>query len=391
MDIIIVGAGMVGLALAKALEQQRFSVTVIDAKLPELTWDESQPALRVSAISAASQRLLESLGVWSVIAASKACHAYQKMEVWDENSSAQIDFSASSIGASQLGYMVDNRFIIKALWQSLCSSTQVKILAPEKITHYEFDGEKWQVQLASGKKVSAKLLVGADGAHSAVRQHLGISLTQTFSGHSALVCTVKTEKSHRDTAYQRFLTTGPLAFLPLSDPHQCSIVWSNNAEQANHLAAVEAELFDAYVTEAIEQRLGKVVVLGERVVFPLNRQHAEQYAKSQAVLIGDAAHTIHPLAGQGVNVGFADVAALSQALQDAQQRDRPFYTPAVLQRYQYDRYAANTAILLAMEGFGCLFSNQQPVKVKLRTFGVNLVNRLDMLKSWCMENAMGVV
>ncbi len=389
MDIIIVGSGMVGLALAKALEQQGFSIAIIDTKRPELEWDEQQPVLRVSAISTASQRLLQSLGVWSAITASKGCHAYQKMQVWDQNSAAHIDFSASSIGAAQLGHIVDNRVIIKTLWQSLTSSARVKLLASEKITHYIFDGLQWQLQLASGQSISARLLIGADGAHSAVRQQLGIGLTQTFSGHSALVCTVKTEKPHRDIAYQRFLTTGPLAFLPLCDPHHCSIVWSNNTEQANHLAALDPAVFNQYIAEALEHRLGKVALMGERVTFLLNRQHAEHYVKSQAVLIGDAAHSIHPLAGQGVNLGFADVAALVDALSDVKRRERPFYTPGVLNRYEYQRYGVNSSTLLAMEGFESLFSNQHAIKTMLRSMGMNAVDRWSCLKSWGVLQAMG--
>ena len=390
MDVIIVGAGMVGLALAKALAQQQFHVAVIDAKAPELMWDQTVPALRVSAINTASQQLLVQLGVWTSIALEVGCHAYQAMQVWDQNSSAEIAFNAKTLGATQLGHIVDNRVVIKALWQSLIHESGVQLFAPESIQSYEFNGQHWQVHLTSGQTLKARLLVGADGAQSMVRKRLGIGLSHTFCGQAALVCTVQTEKSHQDTAYQRFLTTGPLAFLPLKNPHQCSIVWSNTTAQAQHLASVSDAVVNAYMSEGLQQKLGAVQVLGERAVFPLNRQQAEQYVKSQAVLVGDAAHTIHPLAGLGANLGFADVAAISKVLGAAKQRARPFYTSAILQRYVYERYGINAATLLAMEGFEYLFSNQHAFKAQLRSFAVNGVDRWSWLKSWCMQQAMGV-
>lgn len=393
-EVAIVGSGMVGLTLALALAEQGLELTVITDAAPELAWDEALPPLRVSAINQASARLLGQLQAWPAGAVP-----YDSMRVWDSHSRAQIEFSAREVGQAELGWIVDNRLITRALWQRLQEFANVRLLAGAAVARivpvrHTLHSRRWVDEgfriEGPVPTITAALLVGADGAQSKVRQQLQIGLKHPFGGQSAIVGVVQSEHPHQRTAYQRFLPEGPLALLPLADPHQCSIVWSMSPEAAERRAELDVAVFNGELTEAFAQHLGQLQMLSPRVAIPLMRQQAETYIKPQAVLMGDAAHRIHPLAGQGVNLGLADVNALVDVLQHALQTGRPLNSIGTLERYQQARYGVGTETLLAMEALRALFQQSAYGVPQLRGAGVNTINRLNILKNECIRIAMGI-
>jgi 2-octaprenylphenol hydroxylase len=383
---LIAGAGMVGLATACALAKQNLSVTVVEKFSTKLDAADKHP-LRVSAINTQSQKLLADIGAWQRIDA-RQLSPFDAMHVWDENTSAQLDFDAGDIGTSQLGHIMPNAEIVKALWaQALALG--VEILAPEEITEFDTQSDSVTVTLASGKTITTELLLACEGRRSPLREQAGITIEQASYGQRGLVCVVKTEKPHNRTAYQRFCETGPLAFLPLKDEHECSIVWSQPDADAQATTELSEKDFNTALEQAFESKLGKVKVLSQRASFPLGWQYATTYIAPRFALLGDAAHGIHPLAGQGVNLGFADVVALVDAIAWAQNKKRPWAGMATLQRYERERAGHNKIVMQSMTGLNALFSNTQPGLMGLRHLGVNLVNDHAWLKRFFMKRAAG--
>jgi 2-octaprenylphenol hydroxylase len=386
--VVIVGGGMVGAALACLLSDSPLSVAIVEGNPPPLSWPEESHDLRVSAVSRTSQRILETLGVWKTIRALRAT-PYYHMHVWDSQGDGLVHFDCDEVGETTLGHIVENRVIQRALYEHLSKSTNVQLLYPVKPRAMMPGADGYLINLDSGERITAKLLVGADGARSWVRQQAGIPVDTHDYAQKAVVATVKTEKYHQDTAWQIFLPTGPLAFLPLDDGYS-SIVWSTTLEQAHELSTMDDKEFSAVLQKAFQNTLGEITYTSERGAFPLRSMHAKHYVKDSLALIGDAAHTIHPLAGQGVNLGFADAAALAQVLLEADQKRQAPGALKVLRRYERWRKGENLAMLSAMSGFNALFGSKHPLVRFARNQGFKLTDKLTPVKNLFIRHAMGL-
>lgn len=398
-DVVIVGAGMVGSALACALGGSNLSVALIEAQAvisewPTPTADVTGFDPRVSAITLASQSFLTRIGVWPAIQTQRVS-AYQHMHVWDAEGTGSIEFHADEINQPALGHIVENRITATALMQSLRSYSNIDLLSGASVTDISETGDSVHaVTLDSGSTLTASLVVGADGANSKIRAMAEIPMREWDYNHHAIVATVKTEKPHGNTARQRFLPEGPLAFLPLTmagdDQHFCSIVWSAIPQYAENLMALDDGGFQQALADAFEQQLGAIAGVSQRFSFPLRQRHAVDYVKSGLALVGDAAHTIHPLAGQGVNLGLADVQVLSEELLRADHRDIELGSLAVLNRYQRRRKGANLAMMAGMEGFKRLFGNRALAVRWARNSGMRWMDQNRVLKHKVMRQAMGI-
>ncbi len=414
-DIIIVGAGIAGSALASALGGSDFRVAVIEAQplaadMPETncaTVDDYDP--RVSALTVASQKFLQGLSVWDTICALRV-QPYLHMHVWDADGTASIDFDAAEINQPALGHIVENRITTAALVARLKTFSNTHLLNPAKIAglqysppvarnavfhEYNQPAEAVAVlSLEDGRRFSSDLLVAADGANSFIRAQAGFEMREWDYEHSAIAFTVQTTAPHQRTAWQRFLPEGPLAFLPLADSGDsqrfCSIVWSAEPDYAEQLLALEDDEFCRQLASAFENRLGNIAAVSRRFAFPLRQRHAVDYVKPGLALIGDAAHTIHPLAGQGINLGLQDVRVLSEELLGAAQRGLDVGEFTTLQRYQRRRKAKNLAMMASMEGFKQLFA-QRALPIRwARSAGMRALDGMGPIKHRIMRDAMGL-
>lgn len=377
---------MVGAALALALAQRRFSVLVLEARLPDLQWDDGSYDLRVSALTRASQQMFRNLGVWQAMVDDRVT-PYQHMHVWDRAGLGEIDFDAADLAEPDLGHIVENRAIVRALWQAF-DAAGVRVLAPAQLLGLAAAEEGASLQLADGSVLRAGLVVGADGARSQVRELVDIgSRSEPYDQH-AVVATVSAELGNRSTAWQRFMRDGPLALLPLQ-ADLFSIVWSTSPDEARRLCAMPAEEFNALLSEASEWRLGGLSVQGQRAAFPLRLQHAQEYVRPGLALVGDAAHVIHPLAGQGVNLGLLDAGALLDALLAGRASGRPPGALRTLRAYERGRKGHNTATQLAMDGFKHLFGNDSAALSLLRNLGLGVAGRLPPLRRLFEKVALG--
>lgn len=392
-DLLIVGAGMVGSALALALRHSGLQILLLDGgPLTVKPFDAQAPfEPRVSALSAASQRILERLGAWEGIAQRRAT-PYSDMHVWDGSGTGQIHFSAASVHAQVLGHIVENRVVQDSLLERLHDS-DVGLLANARLEQLRRSGDDWLLTLADGRRLRAPLVVAADGAHSAVRRLAGCDTREWDYLHHAIVTSVRCSAGHQATAWQRFTDEGPLAFLPLTRDGQqdwCSIVWSTTPEQAERLMALDDAAFVQALERAFEGRLGSVLQADPRVCVPLRQRHAKRYVEHGLALVGDAAHTIHPLAGQGVNLGFLDAAVLADVLGKACERGERLADVKVLSRYERRRMPHNLALMAAMEGFERLFqANPLPLRW-LRNSGLKLVQQMPEVKAMFVRQALGL-
>jgi 2-polyprenylphenol 6-hydroxylase len=392
-DLIIVGAGMVGSALALALQEQGLEILLVDGGPLSVKPFDAHASFepRVSALSVASQRILDRLGVWDGIAARRAC-PYGEMQVWDGSGTGQIHFSAASVHAEALGHIVENRVVQDALLERLHDSP-IGLLPGARLEQLRRSGDGWLLTLSDGRELRAPLLVAADGANSAVRRLAGCATREWDYLHHAIVTSVRCSKPHQATAWQRFTDDGPLAFLPLAGPageHWCSIVWSVTPGEAERLMALNEADFRRALGFAFEHRLGEVLHADPRLCIPLRQRHAKRYVEEGLVLVGDAAHSIHPLAGQGVNLGFLDVAVLAEVLLHAAQRGERLSDVKVLSRYERRRMPHNLAMMAAMEGFERLFQ-ADPLAVRwLRNAGLNWVDDLPEAKALFVRQALGL-
>ncbi len=395
-DILIVGGGMIGSALALGLSRQGWQVGLIEGAPVESLMAAAEPATsvddfeaRVSAISLASQRLLEQLGAWKNVQAGRHC-GYREMTVWDADGTGRIHFDTAELHARSLGTIVENRNIVRALFEALADSP-VQLLDGVRVKAWS---REQGVELEDGRHLAAALVVGADGALSRLRQWSGLATREWDYDQQAIVCTVRTSQKHRYTAWQRFSPTGPLAFLPLlneaGDEHFCSIVWSQDTEEARRLMALETESFRQQLEAAIERELGEVLAVSQRFAFPLRQRHAKDYVTDGLALVGDAAHTIHPLAGQGANLGYGDVRALLEELERARELGLAPDDTSVLARYQRRRKGENLAMMAAMEGFKQLFARDELPVRWLRNTGMRWLNQLAPLKNRIAAEAMGI-
>jgi 2-octaprenylphenol hydroxylase len=384
-DVLISGAGMVGATLACALAAGGLRVVVVEAREVRSFDSKSSYDLRVSAVSPGSDQILQALEVWDLIQKYRLC-PYHQMHVWDAAGEGEIHFDALDIGEPYLGHIIENHVIQVALHERLHSLKNISMRCPDAVRSFQANSNHIEVKLDSGSCLRSKLLVGADGSASRIRSMSGI----TFQAHSytqdAVVANVNTEQDHLNTAWQRFLSTGPLALLPLANG-QCSVVWSTTREYAEAMVGQTDEDFCEALTQASDYRLGRVIATSPRAMFPLRGGQASPYVLPRIALVGDAAHSIHPLAGQGVNLGFKDAAALADVLLEAQ---HDIGSLRVLRRYERARVGDNILTMHTMEGFKALFSNTVTPLVMLRSVGLMIANAVGPIKYSLMRHAMGI-
>lgn len=381
-DVIIVGAGMVGATLAVALSRHRdLRIALVEARLPPPLVMDDPADQRVSALTRGSERLLTHLGIWPQLMPSRLC-AFTDMKVW-ETSDSELHFDSAELGEPWLGHLVENRHLQQACLRTCSDKANIELIAPAQPVSLQ--GAR--LHLDTGMSLSADLVVAADGAASPLREWTGIQLGGWRYDSKALVCTVNTALPHAHTAWQRFLPQGPLAFLPLPDPHQCSIVWSLDENEADRLLAAPKEIFLAELSGAFQSRLGELALCSERAAFPLQLKHASRYVETGFALVGDAAHTLHPLAGQGVNIGLLDAITLAEVVIDAATRGRQIGSLHTLRKYELRRRADNGLMQLSMDAFKRVFGSQLPMARWARQLGLRGVNRSRLLKQLFMQQA----
>ena len=385
-EVAIVGGGMVGGALALGLAQQGFAVTVIDKQTPAPFDASAPPDVRISAISAASVELLRGLGVWESIEAMR-CHPYRQLETWEwEN--AHVVFDARELKLPLLGYMVENNVLQRALWEALDAHPQVTLRVPSSLRSIDFQADSHQLVFENGETLSAKLVVGADGANSRVRESAGIGIHAWHYQQACMLITVQCENDPGDSTWQHFTPTGPHAFLPLFD-NWASLVWYDTPARVRQLQSLTLPQLQQEIGRHFPARLGRVTPVAAGA-FPLTRRHALQYTRPGLALVGDAAHTIHPLAGQGVNLGYRDVDCLLDVLTRARSHGEAWSSQQVLKRYQARRMADNFVMQSGMDVFYAGFSNDLgPVRI-LRNLGLMAAERAGVLKRQALKYALGL-
>ncbi len=403
-DLIIAGAGLVGASLAAHLADLPLSIALVDAQpvdsneggqAPRIALDDFDA--RVSALTPRSVKFLQQAGAWQNIASY--AQPYRAMRVWDALGTEHIEFDAQSLACSELGYIVENKLVLQALLRQIRCLSNVDLISGHKITSVTplkregMDSGQFIV-LDDGRELRCSLLAAADGANSSVRSLLSIPTREWDYDHRAIVCTLQTEKAHELTARQRFSESGPVALLPLMDSNGsgrfCSLVWSASLERADELMAMDDAAFCAALGLETEHVLGGVIAVSKRFSFPLRQRHAKDYIKGSVVLLGDAAHVIHPLAGQGVNLGFKDVEALSGLLHKAQDRSIAINDPVLLRRYQRERQGENLMMMGLMEGFKRIFEQSNPLVRLARNVGLAWVDRQSLVKKQIVRRAMGL-
>lgn len=382
-DVLIAGGGVVGLTAALAMAQRHYTVAVIDSGALTAVCS-ALPDPRVFAINKASQTLLAELGAWQHLDQSRVS-PYQQMHVWDSINGAYIDFDSRDIAEARLGSIIEESVLKEALLRQIGAESNISLFAHSCVEDVYPREQGIQIR-AQNKLWSGQLLLVADGAQSPTRQKLNVALTHWSYNQSALVATVHIEKSHQQRAYQVFHPDGPLAFLPLADPHCCSIVWSSEPARVRALMACEEELFNKEVTSAFAQELGQVRLIGARYHFPLHMRHVKHYVGKHWILLGDAAHTIHPLAGLGLNLGLADVRAWLRCLE---QHQGALGLSKRLGAYQRERKHAVWQTILLMEGLKRAFSYSSPPLARLRGLGLRACNELLPLKRLFIQHAEG--
>lgn len=403
-DVVIVGGGIVGLSLANELAGPDFSVAVIERN--ELKAIADEPDCRVSAINLSALKRFQQTGVLNSPLAQRAC-AFEKMFVWEQTGAGQIEFDSAELGVPELGVIVENNVLQQMLLDNLHGADNISYLCPQEIVEIDYQPEhdkpenyKQQenrndkhalstITLSSGMQITARLLVGADGVNSKVREAALIQRIKKPYQQQALVCNVATSEDHQNTAWQCFMQSGPLAFLPLYNGCS-SIVWSLDEDQAQQKMALDDEAFKLVLAEASEFQLGEILDVGQRFLFPLSHGHVTEYVKPGLALIGDAAHNIHPLAGQGANLGIADAFALADIIISATKAGRRWSALHTLKKYQRQRKGANQVMEMSMTGFKELFGFDNAFISEIRNAGLSLVDHIPALKYRIIRQALGV-
>ncbi len=385
-DVAIVGAGMVGATLASLLSRSGFSVALIEAFQPKPFDAEADVGLRVSAISPGSSSILDQAGAWKPVSQQR-CRPYRRMQVEDGVQQDPLLFDAPQFNLERLGTIVENELLQWSLWQVVSSAGLVDIFSPDQLNSIEFSGSQNRLSLESGQLITATLVVGADGAASRVRKAIGVRQDYYAYNQHGLVAVVGKQKPNPGVAWQRFLTGGPLAFLPL-DGGRSSIVWTLPSAEAERLLALDTEEFVTELDTASHGWLGKVESCGPRAAFPLSMRLSECYAAQRTVLVGDAAHVVHPLAGQGVNLGLADVATLTEMLIRVRQTGGDIGSANVLRNYDRWRRSESEAMSFGMHALRSLFSIEGLSPI--RQVGLTLVKRSWTIKDMFLQRAAGV-
>lgn len=376
-EVLVVGGGVVGLSAAIAMRARGFKTLVLDKNAIQ------HATQRVYALNTASINLLKSLQVWQHLDAS-LLSPYRQMHIWDAANHATLDFAAQTLGKSELGYIIEEDLLKIALLKQ-CAIDEVRLVSQTEVQHLTQTPDTIIVH-ADEQTFSTQFLLITDGAESSLRKHLNIPMTTWPYHQHALVTTVRTERAHLKSAYQVFTEDGPLAFLPLNHPHECSIVWSTSQTKTNALMALSDEAFNAMLTTAFENKLGACTLINKRQHFPLHMRHAQKYHGNRWILMGDAAHTIHPLAGLGLNLGLADLNAWLNLID---KHKKALHTSRILDAYQRSRKHAVWQVIALMEVIKMTFANPLSPLQYIRGLGLNTINRLSPLKRLFMTYAAG--
>ncbi|HEX7802927.1 MAG TPA: UbiH/UbiF family hydroxylase [Pseudoxanthomonas sp.] len=391
LDIAVVGGGVVGAACALSLAKLGLEVALVEGREPA-HWSAATPDLRVYAFAPDNAALLDGLGVWEPVRDARA-QAYRRMRVWDASGGGELSFDADLLGRDQLGWIVENNLLTDRLWAAL-PAAGVRLHCPARVESMEqgdasTDAGGVRLRLDDGTRLEARLAIAADGADSTLRQLAGLQVSSHDYRQRGVVAFVETEKPHEQTAWQRFLPSGPLAFLPFVDGRS-SIVWTLPNEEADRVLALQDDAFDRELTSAFESRLGGVHAVSRRVAFPLRRQLADAYVSGKVLLMGDAAHVVHPLAGQGVNLGLRDVARLRDAIADAQSRRADWSSPHRLARWARECRSENAAAAYAFDGINQVFSNDEMHATLLRGFVLGVAGKIPPLAALFWRKASGL-
>jgi len=395
-DVVIVGGGMVGLALACALRHTGLRIVIIERGEPPVRLSLGRDC-RVSAIVMGNVKILQGLGVWDHLKGDAG--PMRSMKIWDNQEQGGIRFDASEIEEEALGYLIENSCTQRAMHKTLLDSDDVEFYSPAEITAIDWQPGDWaqedcsknpaKVRLADGRVITTPLIVGADGGRSWVREQAGIGVWQRDYEQKGVVVNVRTEHPHRGIAYQRFLPTGPLAVLPLSD-NVCSIVWSAENSEADRLLAMSDDEFLDALNLTFGPVLGRITEAGDRAAFPLKGQLAKHMVRERVALVGDAAHCIHPLAGLGVNLGLRDAMVLAQEIADAKRFDEDWGGLAVLDRYMKQRMPDVLSVMGSMEGLHRVFTTNIPGLKEARGLGMRMVGNAGAIKHLLMRNSTGL-
>lgn len=393
-DVAIVGGGVVGLAAALALAQAGLDIALVEAARPP-PWQAQRPDLRVYALAPDNAALLDALGVWPGVASARV-HPYRRMRVWDAAGGGELVFDADRFGRRELGWIVEHGLLVDRLWQAVIAAG-VRLDCPARITGFEQDAAGVRLQLDDGARIESTLAIAADGAESTLRDLAGIDVDRQDYGQRGLVAYVTTAGSHEDTAWQRFLPGGPLALLPCGDVdagaahgHRSSIVWTVPDGEARRLLALDEAEFNAALTRAFDSRLGQVTLQSPRAAFALRRQLARDYVRGRVVAVGDAAHVVHPLAGQGVNLGLRDIAALRDSVVAARRSRTDWSAADRLARWARVRKSENAVAAHAFDGINRIFGSAAAVPTLLRGPLLGLAGRVPPLTHLLWRRASGL-
>lgn len=387
-DVVVVGGGIIGGGFAALLGQVGIKVILLDAGVRQLNSLKKVDA-RVFAITRASEQILKKAGAWRRIDENNiAC--FRKMHVWDEQGIGEINFDSAEICQPTMGYIISHQVIIDALQDKLLDMENVRCLWSESPAFIKTETDYILLQTENGLQFKSKLVVAADGANSKIRSLANIHYQKHDYKQSALACVVTTEYPHDEIARQRFLKRGPLAFLPMVDPHQSAIVWSTSPDHAQRLKKMNKAAFHFDLAEAFANELGEIKESSERIVFPLSRAQAVQYVQARVALIGDSAHTVHPLAGLGANLGLLDAAVLAEEVINTLEKGRDPGRLQVLRRYERWRKGENNNVMYIMDGFKHLFENKMQSVQWLRNLGLDMIDSFPMAKHAIMKRAMGL-
>tara|TARA_R110002074_G_scaffold5503_5_gene27161 strand:+ start:3696 stop:4955 length:1260 start_codon:yes stop_codon:yes gene_type:complete len=403
-DVVIVGAGMVGATIACGLARSNLKVAVIDPQKSKPYVDNEVPHIRVSAISFASEQVLKHVGAWQHITSKRTC-PYRRLAVNempakeglaaklpDISSWARTEFNADVIGQTHLGHIIENDIVHLALHEQMDKMGSLSIFCPDDVVSMELQSTMKRIVLSKQGEIRARLVIGAEGAQSQVRTQAGIGQTREQYEQQAFVCTVRYQGVQEDITWQSFTPHGPIAFLPLSDVgenHYASLVWYDSPESISSMKALSDGQLLAYFQQEYPDTLPLLLSIEERASFPLFRSHALAYIKQGIALAGDAAHTINPLAGQGVNLGLLDAAALIEVLIQANMNNEDIASETVLKRYQKARRTENQVMMSTMDAFYYGFSNDLlPLRI-LRNIGLGLANNTGFVKNNVMKYAIG--
>jgi 2-octaprenyl-3-methyl-6-methoxy-1,4-benzoquinol hydroxylase/2-octaprenylphenol hydroxylase len=403
-DVAIVGAGMVGAALALKLAQGGFDVALVESRAPPPWRADADVDLRVVALAASSVDLLDAIGMWPAIAAARAC-PYRRMHVWDALAPGALTFDAAADARAALGYIVENRLIQHVLWQAITVDARISLRCPARVAATQADGDRRTLEFDDGSRLDARLVVGADGGDSALRELAGIATRERDYAQRAVVAHVVTERAHEFTAWQRFAPQATLALLPLADGiaaagndqerdastrgRRSSLVWSLADAEAARVLALDDAAFRDELGAAFDFRLGRIVHTTPRAGFALRLKLAERYLAPRLALVGDAAHVVHPLAGQGVNLGLRDVVELASVLQHARAARRDFAAEQALRAYERRRRSDNVLSGHAFDAIQRVFGSEVLPVAALRGAALGIVDRLTPLKRLFARHAAG--